>query len=758
MRPQRLVAEALVVGGAALVAALWVLRAWELDLAAPLLYEWDALLHLAYIENLRDGGWFLWNDRLAAPFGQDVRDFPLGGENLHWLSFKLLGAALPSAAATASAYLLLTYVLVAVATYVVARLLRLGRGPAVVVAMLFAFLPFHQLRWTMHLLRSGYYPVPLAALAILWVLDWRHELRDQPSGAGPGRWRALRVGVVIATGALLGSSDTQNALYAALVLLPVALLVTVRDWNARPLALALAFSLAAGAALVSNNLPYLLARAERGPNPEAFSRTPSEQETYGLRLARLVMPVEHHRIASLADASAAAVRWGPATPGEAGQALGAVGTLGLFIGLAAIGLGALGRPLLPQAPISLAQLGLVMVTGVLWATVGGFSYLLSIAGLTAYRTWNRMSLWIALFALLAIGSALRCLLNRVRRRWVRAAVVSTIIVVGLLDQVPTQIRSFDPARLSHQWRADAAFFQQVEEALPAAAMVYQLPAMEFPEPRGVLGLGPHEQLKPYLHTAALRFSHGGMKGRPEGTWSEILEPLGPAATVGLVALAGFDGLLIDRRGYADAGVAVEAAMARVGATRTVVDAAGERALWSLQPVRDRLGRAAGPDPDVRQALFNPLPIRFDDGFFWEERDPTGHRWRWASDSTAGIRIGGSDGTRRVVVSATLGHLDPTATAVTVTAGETAWTVPLVSGHGAFTALIDVPASGLTLDLTSDGQPRHPPGDPRRLAILVRDLVVADQVLIERLCTSQVRVPVSCDLSALPPAAKPQARQ
>lgn len=753
MTLRRLAGESVIVSGAALVGALWVLRAWQLDPAAPLLYESDALLHLAYIENLRDGGQLLWNDRLAAPFGQDLRDFPLGGENLHWLAFKLLGMAMPSAAVTASAYLLLTYVLIAVVTYITARLLRLGRGAAAVVALLFAFLPFHQMRWTMHLLRSGYYPLPLAGLAILWVLDWRQELRDEPTD-GPARWRAFRVVLVIASGALLGSSDTQNALYAALVLLPVVLLVTVRDWNLRPLALALAFSLTAGGALVANNLPYLIARAERGPNPDAFTRTPNEQETYGLRLAHLVLPVEHHRVGLLADTSAAAVRWAPPTPGEAGQALGAIGTLGLFIGLAAVGLGTLGRPLLSQAPIPLPRLGLLMVTGVLWATVGGFSYLLSLAGLTSYRTWNRMSLWIALFALLAVGSALRCLLDRVNRRWVRALVVSVIIVVGLLDQVPTQIHSFDPDQLSRRWRADHAFFRQLEEALPPAAMVYQLPAMEFPEPGRILALGPYEHLKPYLHTAALRFSYGGMKGRPEGTWWEVLDPLGPAATVALVALAGFDAVLIDRRGYADSGAAVEAGMASLGAVLTLVDPAGERALWDLRPVRVRLDGASGPDSAVGRALFSPLPTRFDDSFHREERDRAGHRWRWSASSAAQIRVGGGEAPHRAVVSATLGHLDPTATAVTVTAGETALTVPLTNGHGTFTASIDVPPSGLTLALTSDGQPQQPPFDPRRLALLVRDLVVVDRVLLERLCASQVPTPVPCSLSApdLPPQA------
>src|SRR5215831_3915487 len=111
MNRGRVARETLAVGAAALLGALWVLRVWQLDPTAPVLYEWDALLHLAHIQSLREGSWYLWNPRLAAPFGQDVRDFPMGGENLHWAALKLLGMVMPNAPATATAYLVLTYVL-----------------------------------------------------------------------------------------------------------------------------------------------------------------------------------------------------------------------------------------------------------------------------------------------------------------------------------------------------------------------------------------------------------------------------------------------------------------------------------------------------------------------------------------------------------------------------------------------------------------------------------------------------------------------
>jgi hypothetical protein len=42
-----------------------------------------------YTKSIVDNGWYLFNPRLAAPFGSDWRDFPLGGENVHWLSLPI---------------------------------------------------------------------------------------------------------------------------------------------------------------------------------------------------------------------------------------------------------------------------------------------------------------------------------------------------------------------------------------------------------------------------------------------------------------------------------------------------------------------------------------------------------------------------------------------------------------------------------------------------------------------------------------------
>ena len=77
---RRLLAEAAVVAVAAWVLTALALQVW----AAPLRLPWDtrsdATLISTMVKNTVETGWFTEQPRLGAPFGQDLADFPHGGE------------------------------------------------------------------------------------------------------------------------------------------------------------------------------------------------------------------------------------------------------------------------------------------------------------------------------------------------------------------------------------------------------------------------------------------------------------------------------------------------------------------------------------------------------------------------------------------------------------------------------------------------------------------------------------------------------
>jgi hypothetical protein len=108
-------------------------------------------------------------------------------------------------------------------------------------------------------------------------------------------------------------------------------------------------------------------------------------------------------------------------------------------------------------------------------------------------------------------------------------------------------------RIAARYWADARFFAAVEETDPDGT-VFCLPHVPYPEtppheePGSPGEVGTYDHVRGYLHTRSLRFSYGAMKGREWDSWARTVafDPV-PRMLERLV-LAGFDGLLVDKRG------------------------------------------------------------------------------------------------------------------------------------------------------------------------------------------------------------------
>ena len=72
-------------------------------------------------------GWTTHTDRLGAPTGQTLHDFPLGGDDAHNLVIKVMSWFIHEPVSLVNAYFLLGFVLVALAAFAVLRWLRANR-------------------------------------------------------------------------------------------------------------------------------------------------------------------------------------------------------------------------------------------------------------------------------------------------------------------------------------------------------------------------------------------------------------------------------------------------------------------------------------------------------------------------------------------------------------------------------------------------------------------------------------------------------
>ena len=272
--------------------------------------------------------------------------------------------------------------------------------------MLFSLLPYHFFRGESHLLLSAYYAVPLAALLFLELLCTRTRL------TGTRRRTAATVALCLV---VIGSANLYYATFAVLFLAAATLIAASTERRRMALEGLLAVALIT-AALAVNLAPSLVYTAHHGSN-HAIARTAQADETtteaFALRLTNLVVPVPEDRIAPLRDLAASYDH--AIAPGycEACYAsLGVVGTVGFGL-LAIVGLGALlgagallgGARLLRHAAAGVA---IALAVG----AVGGLSSLFELLITPDIRAWNRISLFIAFFSLLAVALLLDALRAR----------------------------------------------------------------------------------------------------------------------------------------------------------------------------------------------------------------------------------------------------------------------------------------------------------------------------------------------------------
>ncbi len=227
------------------------------------------------------------------------------------------------------------------------------------------------------------------------------------------------------------------------------------------------------------------------------------------------------------------------------------------------------------------------------------------------------------------------------------------------------------------WRADASFIRAVERRY-GQADVFQLPIMPFPEPSPVGKIFGNTQLRGYLHSDALRWSFGGMRGR-ESDWQDQLLPLPPLEVVPRLALAGFEALYIDRGGYEDHGVDLER---QVGPYlgKPLVSPDDRLAVYDLRPIRRQLEERLGASRarSLGQVVIHPIRLQWGSEFDREVRGQ-GESWRSAESNAEVSLVNGKAERRRVVFAFDL--ISPPETEVTIDTDDRAQAVRFPGGQG-----------------------------------------------------------------------------
>jgi phosphoglycerol transferase len=354
--------------------------------------------------------------------------------------------------------------------------------------------------------------------------------------------------------------------------------------------------------------------------------------------------------------------------------------------------------------------------------------LLSFLGSAWIRCYNRVSVFIAFFALAAVAWLLDQALGRLQSGTGRAlfqGLLGLVLVGGVLDQTSA---AFVPPyeRLKEEYGEDAEFVGRVEASVHEGAKVFQLPSVTFPEGGFTGRMSCQDPLRAYLHSRTLSWSHAAMRGRYGDRWRIWVAGQPLAEMVQTLAQAGFAGIWVDRFGYADGGTEVEAGLARLLGERPEVSRNGRLCFFNLAGYTAHLKAGCSEREWAlrRERASLPVLASWPSGFY----DPEGAgavSWRWALDQADLVLNNPSSGPRRVRL--TMGLLPAAAEPAPLRIEDPLWDEELTIGQEGRTVSrsLVVPPGNFRVRFHCGGRPRQDPWDPRPAVFRVVNFALAE---------------------------------
>ena len=570
----------------------WTVDSWR----TPIVYKGDAAAVMANAKAFASGEikFILpkYPASLGAPFVANWNDYPSPAEGVFlWaaLLVRLFGIFVGSNLALLSAHLL-----AAASFYYVARKLGYQRMLSIAGAVLFSMSRFAFARNLSHIGPMFYWHVPLALL-VLWQCGGSSSvLKDK---------RKLIFCFVVAV--LLGIQDPyfSGIFLQFLVFTSVILLIRREPWPRVLFPILIASVVLAVCVLM--NVDTFYNRLVNGPNSVALIRNYAALEVYALKPLELFLPA-FHRVSALRD-------WVHDAYLEQAFVLGEIGSA--YLGI--IGIGGLGwlvwataRAAINRAKERIPSHFWLVLWILIYSVIGGANGFLGLFGVILFRGTNRYSIVILAILLLFLVRQL----SGLTRIWNRLAVLilaTSITIIGFLDQSPRPPGPSDIAKVSKQVASDARLVAILEEKLPSAAMIFELPVVVFPEAGALREMQDYEHFRPYLQSHSLRFSYGNIKGRTREQWQNEAGRSAGTVLINTLERYGFSAILINKKAYEARGAALLAELVATGHCELLCEFE-DLVCLRIHPSRNPI-----------------LPPEFDGNWSALERSATDN-WRWSS--------------------------------------------------------------------------------------------------------------------------------
>jgi phosphoglycerol transferase len=708
-----------------LVIVTFVMKLWRANPRTPFEYGGDALFHGMVIKGIIDNGWYLRNNFIGMPGGGELFYFPMA-DNLHFILIKLFSLFSSDYALIFNFYFLLTFPLTTISSLYVFRHFNISYLVAVLGSLLYSFLPYHFFRNEHHLVLAGYYIVPLMVMVLLWVFSGA-LLTSASDDKKNGRRLNLNGRRFIASSViclLIASGGLgYYAFFACFFLLVTGVAATLYWKSVRHLIVSLILTAVVFSGFVINLVPNMIYIRRQGES-RTVKRGTGEAEAFGLKITQLLLPIDGHRIAALADLRAKYNGDAPLANENGNAALGVVGSIGFLTLLVwAFYWMSTQTRALAGTPALWDHLSILNLSGVLLATIGGFSSLFALLISPQIRSYNRISIYLGFFSLFAVMLLLESIYRRPARSAIARVVfnlaLGLILVLGILDQTGEGVYFRPPyAAFGAENASDADFVSRIEATLPNGGMIFQLPYVDFPEGAPVNLMHDYEHFRPYLHSKKLRWSYGAIKERETDRWQKLAANLPMDQFLETISLAGFSGVYLDRKGYADQGAEMEAKLASLLDTKPMVSANGQMVFLNMGGYNLKLADKYGAEIGAkRKAALHPLWLEWTEGCYGLEGSAE-FNWNWCSSRGELVINNPLDEERKLKLEMGLATGYEELANLSLDGPSISETLKVNSNPTAYAKVITVPPGRQVIRFACDAKQVHAPLESRSLVFKV----------------------------------------
>ena len=646
------------------------------------------------VRSALDHGSVLENPRLGAPFRLEFHDYPMA-DRAHMMAMRIIGLFRRDFGFVMNLYFLLGFPLTAIAAVHALRSIGVGRVPAFTAGILYAFLPYHFYRGQAHLFLSSYYHVPLVCLVAIHIAA---KVQRAP-------WSMPRKVLLGAAAICLftGFASIYYSFFAVFALAVAGCIGAVRTRDWRPAIAATACILPICIAVGIQLLPSYQYAREHGPN-NSTNRPLSEVQILGLKLSQMMLPVPGHRIPAMAELRRSYSRGtGAVAPDNFIQTLGVVCSVGLVLSFGyVVAAGFLRRP--EEITYATAALALAVF---LFGVTDGFGLLFGFLVSTKIRDYSRLVPFLSFFffAVLAIVASRGTERAHVPG-YIAKCLAILILVLGLLDQNPSFASAYPSMR--QEFESDRAFVARIEAELPAGAMIFQLPYVPYPESDPLFTLLDYSLFRQYLNSHHLRWSYGAIKGRVGDAWARAMSKQSVSDMVPRLKAAGFHGITIDRRGFADRAQSLESQLAAETGSEPFVSADGNLVYF-------RVASSSSFSSNQAPAELFDLFLDWREGFSGLQGVN-----RWCSDKNTLKIFNPKQHAVRVTMRTKFFTGYPEPAAISIQGAGIDNSIMASSTGASYSTETTVPPGYSEVTISTSARRIEAPGDPRRLFFYIHD--------------------------------------